>query len=176
MDVETLSDADLTRRAATGSRQALSSLFDRHATTVTRYAWALASSRTDVAEIVQDTFVTMWKRSGEMALPHESLLPWLLVVCRGHALNPARIQAGAPSTPLADLLAPLEGDDARDKLRFVRAEIDALSPLDRQLCELCLVDGLPYSEAAARLGLRSHTTRVPRSRSRLRKAVTHDEH
>nr|BFF15742.1 hypothetical protein GCM10025699_70450 [Microbacterium flavescens] len=128
MDVETLSDADLTRRAATGSRQALSSLFDRHATTITRYAWALASSRTDVAEIVQDTFVTMWKRSGEMALPHDSLLPWLLVVCRGHALNPARIQAGAPSTPLADLLAPLEGDDARDKLRFVRAEIDALSP------------------------------------------------
>jgi RNA polymerase sigma-70 factor (ECF subfamily) len=45
------------------------------------------------------------------------------------------------------------------------------------VCELCLVDGLPYGEAAEQLGLSVGAVkqRVSRSRARLKKAVTLDE-
>ncbi|MGR0221711.1 RNA polymerase sigma factor [Agromyces sp. ZXT2-6] len=61
-------DADLLGRLADGDQGALAVLFDRHAAAVTRYAWALASSRMDVEEIVQDTFVTAWRRAGEITI------------------------------------------------------------------------------------------------------------
>ncbi|GAA0964665.1 RNA polymerase sigma factor [Frigoribacterium faeni] len=178
MDPTALGDAELIKRASTGNRQALSSLFDRYATAVTRYAWALAPSRMDVEEIVQDTFVTLWKKSGEMTLPNDSLLPWLLVVCRNHALNQRRKLALAAADALPDDLVAPDASEARETLRFVRETIDALSPDDRAICELCLIEGLSYKEAAERLGMTvgAVTKRVSRTRSRLRKAVTNDEH
>ncbi|MDY1005881.1 sigma-70 family RNA polymerase sigma factor [Curtobacterium sp. CFBP9011] len=60
----------------------------------------------------------------------------------------------------------------------IRDEIDTLPPLDRRICELCLIEGHSYTEAATMLGLSvgAVTQRVSRSRARLKKAVMHDEH
>lgn len=55
-------DVDLLTRLAVGDTNALSIIFDRHAKTVTRYAWALVDKRMDVEEVVQDTFVTVWQK------------------------------------------------------------------------------------------------------------------
>lgn len=182
MDVTTETDTDLVLRSAMGDREALSKVFDRYAATVTRYAWAIASSRQDVEEIVQDTFITFWTKSGTFQLADESLLPWLLVVCRNHSLNSVRKAARARSDALPDELAAPEHEaeaerDARDRLRWVRDEIAALAPIDRRVCELCLLDGRSYAEAAEILGISvgAVTQRVSRSRNRLKKAVTHDE-
>lgn len=70
-----------------------------------------------------------------------------------------------------------EAESARDDLRWVLDEIERLEPIDRSVCELCLVDGVPYAEAAKQLGLSVGAVkqRVSRSRARLKKAVTLDE-
>jgi RNA polymerase sigma-70 factor (ECF subfamily) len=179
VDHDTEGDDELVRRTVGGDQRALSALFDRHAATVTRYAWALAETRMDVEEIVQDTFVTLWKKVDQIDLPDDSLLPWLLVVCRNHAANLRRKQARAATDALPDeLVAPDDGQEARDRLRWVRDEIDALGPVDRQIVELCLIEGRPYGEAAAQVGLSlgAVTQRVSRTRSRLKKkAVMNDE-
>ena len=179
MDLTTESDSDLVRRTATGDRAALSEIFDRYAPTVTRYAWALVDSRMDVEEVVQDTLVTMWRRSGEIRLHDDSLLPWLLVACRNHAMNLRRARRRSSADELPLELVDLGAEDAaeaRERLRWVRDEIRALGPLDQQVVELCLVEGRSYAEAAKALGISvgSLTQRVSRSRARLRKAVTHD--
>ncbi|PZE83246.1 RNA polymerase sigma factor [Curtobacterium sp. MCBD17_032] len=178
-DNDTDADVGLTRRLAGGDRSALADAFDRFAPTLTRYSWALADSRQDVEELVQDTFTTLWQEADTLQLSTRALLPWLLVVCRGHAEDQARgtVRRAADELP-ADLVSPPAADEARERLRWVRDEIDALAPLDRRICELCLVEGHSYAEAAAMLGLsvRAATQRVSRSRARLKKAVTHDEH
>jgi len=177
MNTVTNNDDTLVRRLATGDREAFSDLFDRYAATVTRYAWAIASSRQDVEEVVQDTFVTLWSKAGSFTLPDESVLPWLLVVCRNHALNTGRKAARARADELPEELpARADAETARERLRWVRDEIDSLAPLDRQVCELCLLEGRSYSEAAELLGISvgAVTQRVSRSRNRLRKAVTRD--
>jgi len=78
----------------------------------------------------------------------------------------------------AELVAPADDDarEARERLRWVRSEIEALSPVDQQICELCLIEGRSYAEAAALLGLSvgALTQRVSRTRTRLRKAVIRD--
>lgn len=179
MDQPTDADAALARRLALGDRAALADAFDRFAPTLTRYAWALAASKQDVEELVQDTMLTLWQKAASIDLPTGTLLPWLLVVCRNHAKNQARrIAKNAGDELPAELAAPADADDARERLRWVRDEIAALPEVDRQICELCLLQGHTYSEAATMLGLSvgAVTQRVSRSRARLRKAVTHDEH
>jgi len=179
VDQPTDADAALARRLALGDRAALADAFDRFAPTLTRYAWALAASKQDVEELVQDTMLTLWQKAATIDLPTGTLLPWLLVVCRNHAKNQARrIAKNAGDELPPELAAPASEDDARERLRWVRDEIAALPEIDRRICELCLLQGHTYSEAATMLGLSvgAVTQRVSRSRARLRKAVTHDEH
>jgi RNA polymerase sigma-70 factor (ECF subfamily) len=176
---DTGGDRALTRRVASGDRAALAEAFDRFAPMLTRYAWALAASRPDVEELVQDTFLTFWQKSETLDLPTGSLLPWLLVVCRNHARNLVRKRT---RNAVVELPAELPGvpdvNEAREQLRWVLAEIAALPVIDRRICELCLLEGRSYSEAATALGLSvgAVTQRVARSRVRLKKAVTNDEH
>lgn len=185
MDESGGTDADLLKRLAGGDQHALSIMFDRHAAAVTRYAWALAATRMDVEEIVQDTFVTAWRKAAEISIAESSLLPWLLVTCKYLALNAARRAVKHEADELDEARATGPGavrdhhdaEAARDDLRWVLAEIEALDPIDRRVCELCLIDGLPYADAAHELGLSIGAVkqRVSRSRARLRKAVTVDE-
>ena len=177
MDIRTRSDQDLLRRAVGGDDRALTAIIDRHAPSVTRYAWAITSRRMDVEEVAQDTFLTLWRRAEDLTSV-DSVLPWLLVTCRNHALNLNRKDARHRAEELDDeLAAPEDPAEARDRLRFVQGEIDSLSETDRRVCQLCLVEGRPYAEAAELLGISVGAVkqRVLRTRTRLRKAVTDHE-
>ena len=185
MDETAGTDAELLERLASGDQAALAVVFDRHAPAVTRYAWAIASSRMDVEEIVQDTFLTVWRKASEIMIAETSLLPWLLVTCRNFGRNAVRKavrnqaeQFDDDAAQRADVVREHhDAEAAREDLRWVLEEIERLEPIDRQVCELCLVDGLPYAEAAERLDLSVGAVkqRVSRSRARLKKAVTLDE-
>ncbi|MFF2277646.1 RNA polymerase sigma factor [Agromyces sp. NPDC058126] len=177
-------DDELLAGLVRGDRSALPVLFDRHAPTVTRYAWAIAQNRQDLEEIVQDTFITLWRKSAEIVLYEASLLPWLLTTCRYLAANAGRRHFRNQADELPDdsrlgrsTHAHREAENAKEQLRWVLDEIARLDPIDRRVCELCLVDGVPYGEAAESLGLSVGAVkqRVLRSRARLRKAVTADE-
>lgn len=177
MDIRTGSDQDLLRQAVGGDARALAAVMDRHAPAVTRYAWAITARRMDVEEVVQDTFLALWRKA-ETLVAAESVLPWLLVTCRNHALNVNRKNGRHRTEELADdLAAPDDPGEARDRLRFVMAEIDQLSEIDRRVCELCLVEGRPYADAAAAVGISVGAVkqRVMRTRTRLRKAVIDSE-
>ncbi|MGR2752644.1 RNA polymerase sigma factor [Agromyces arachidis] len=179
-------DAELLTRLADGDQQALALIFDRHAAAVTRYAWALAPTRMDVEEVVQDTFLTAWRKATTVTIAETSMLPWLLVTCRYLAFNANRKQAKNRAGNLSESdrahRAGLGGgtepaDQAREELRWVMDEIQRLAPVDRRICELCLIEGRPYQEVADELGLSVGAVkqRVSRNRARLRKAVTVDE-
>jgi len=162
LNEQTEADEALTRRLATGDRTALADAFDRFAPTLTRCAWAQTDSRQDVEEVVQDTFLTLWQRAAGIHLATSALLPWLLAVCREHV--------GVAAHP--------DADEARERLRWIRDDIAALAPTDRRLCELIVLEGHSYAEAAQILGLSVGVgaQRVSRSRARLKKAVMRDEH
>jgi RNA polymerase sigma factor (sigma-70 family) len=180
VDEDEVSDADLVDGCARGEKGALAVLLRRHSAAVTRYAWALVESQPDAEEVVQDTFLTCWRKSSTITVPDRSVLPWLLTTCRylAYNLNRARAHRVADELP-EDLALPDAGADAeaRDRLRWVIDEIERLSPLDRRVCELCLIEGRTYAEAAVATGISVGAVRqrVSRSRDKLRKAVIDDE-
>ena len=117
-------------------------VFDRHAPAVTRYAWAIAPSRMDVEEIVQDTFLTVWRKAAEILIAEASLLPWLLVTCRNFGMNAVR-KAARNRAEQFDDAAPQARSRRRPRTSRRRGgaggpalgprEIERLEPIDRQV-------------------------------------------
>jgi RNA polymerase sigma factor (sigma-70 family) len=177
MSLVNVDDATLLKLISGGDNTALSELFDRHAPAITRYAWSLASSRFDAEELVQDTFVTLWGNAQRVRIT-ASALPWLLVTCRNHSRNLSRKRARENTAAIRDNDTPVESSDvARDQLRWVMDEISRLDPIDQRVCELCLIDGRPYKEAAELLGtsVGAIKQRVSRVRNRLRQVAFNNE-
>jgi RNA polymerase sigma-70 factor (ECF subfamily) len=169
-------DVELIARSIARDARAFGDLFDRHSTAVYRFAYSLTHDHTEAQELVQETFVTAWKRLADIRLAGDSMLPWLIVTTRNHALNMRRAQRRHDALPLDELIRS-EGSDReiqqqsqRDELEWVFAAVRQLSDTDQRIVELCLYEGRSYKEAALQLGLSvgGVTKRVERTRTRLR--------
>lgn len=175
-------DSELIKRSVRRDGDAFAMLFDRHSTAVYRYAYGLSRNPDDADDLVQDTFMTAWRRLAEIRLVGESLLPWLIVVCRNHASNLRRRNAVRAAVPLDDADGAVDdGTLARlqhaEQLKWVVQAVNDLGDTDRRIVELCLYEGRDYHEAAALLGLSvgALTKRIHRARSRLREQRTFRE-
>lgn len=154
-----ITDTELIQRSMDRDDRAFSELFDRHATAVYRYAFRLTRDSADAQRLVQETFLTAWRRLADIALVGESLLPWLIAACRNHAFALRRSTPASTSLPLewinAELANPLANEQfARGaEVEWAYAAIGRLGETDRRIVELCLYEGRSYAEAAAILGL-----------------------
>ncbi len=164
-------DVELMIAVSKGDHGAFDRLYRRHAATVLRCAWGLAATRDDAEELVQETFITLWRRRRDSIIYEDSTLPWLLATCRNHWQNEQRRRIRKATLPL-DAAAESAADD-EDRVRWIRDELDRLSPADRRLCELVLVEGCSYKEAAAELDLSiaAAAKRLERAKSRLREEI-----
>lgn len=170
-------DGDEFARLQHGDVRALEELFRRHRRVVYVAALGVLGSRADAEEILQDAFVTLWSKRRSIEIVGSSVAPWLITTARFLALN--RLRAGHRRR-LADLdeldalpsaaNGPL-GEAVRAELAAdLAAAIAALDPIDRQIVDLCLAEGLAYKQAATALGV-SHATvrnRLSRIRANLR--------
>jgi RNA polymerase sigma factor (sigma-70 family) len=160
-------DSQLWMAARDGDVGAFTALYRRHATAVLKYAWSMLGSQHGAEEALQDTFLTAWEKRATSRIVDDSLLPWLLTVCRNHSRNQlrrARKHRGVDA-PAFEAIQ----DAPSDSLAWIRAELGRLSEVDRQLCQLCLLDGYTYAEAARSLGTTETAVgkRLQRLRARL---------
>ena len=88
-------DVELIARSIARDERAFGDLFDRHSTAVYRFAYSLTHDDTEAQELVQETFVTAWKKLADIRLAGDSMLPWLIVTTRNHALNLRRNRPAA---------------------------------------------------------------------------------
>lgn len=175
-------DVELIARSIARDERAFGDLFDRHATAVYRFAYSLTHDNTEAQEVVQETFVTAWRRLADIRLAGDSMLPWLIVTARHHASNLRRSRRRHETLPLDELMRSRGSDRAaleeahRDELDWVFDAVRRLSEVDQRIVELCLYEGRTYKEAALQLGLSvaGVTKRVERTRARLR-ALRDDE-
>jgi RNA polymerase sigma factor (sigma-70 family) len=170
-------DTELITLIGRGDAEAYTEMLDRHSRAVFRYAWGLADQRSDVDDIVQETFLVAWRRRKDIRIVGSSALPWLLTSARNIAMNTNRqrrshrIDEIDEHTGASDAwYRQVEHDEVAQQLRWVQTEIAALDSPDRELCELCLLQDRTYDEAAAMLGLSpvNARKRIQRSRARLR--------
>lgn len=173
-------DGELLVLTAAGDHLAFADLYDRHAEAVARYLWAWFEDAGAVQDVVQETFVTAWQKASVVRVLDASALPWLLATSKNHARNRIRKVSKRRETDLEGWSSRLTDESTsadRDRLRWVMDEIAALSDIDRRICEMCLVDGRTYKDAATELGhpVTAVAKRLQRAKARIRKAVlTHD--
>lgn len=172
---DTSEDSAVVARLAAGDPAALGELYDRHAHAVLRYSWAQLRSQADAQEVLQDTFLTAWDRRTRLRASGGSALPWLLVTARNHARNLIRRNSRRRSIPLDR--ASDRSSDASPGLDWIADALERLGVVDRRICELCLVEGMSYREAARELGLTTAAVgkRLERARARLRKVALDHE-
>lgn len=172
-------DAELVAAAAGGSEYAFRTLYRAYARPVFWLAQGLLGSRADAEDVLQETFLAAWRKLPELDLAGESLLPWLVTICRFQSANRIRRQSRdrahlgeAPGETASTVDVEAQVVDA-DLVERVLREVGTLSPLDQQIFRLCAAEGYAYQAAAERLGV-SHGTvrnRLSRIRTHLRGAI-----
>jgi RNA polymerase sigma factor (sigma-70 family) len=158
-----------------GDSAAFTALYRRHAGAVLRYAWSIVREQAAAEEVLQDTFLTVWDRRRASRTVDESLLPWILVICRNYSRNAVRRITKHRAVSLDSV--PEVPAVNRPELEWIADELAKFSATDRQLCHLCLVEGYTYAEAARILDT-THTAvgkRLQRIRARLAEAATVNE-
>ncbi|MGW0547186.1 RNA polymerase sigma factor [Streptomyces altiplanensis] len=170
-------DAALLRAVARGDSEALATLYDRHAGWLhARLARRCADPET-VREVLQDTFVTVWRSAGTHRGGETGGWLWVIAARRLVDAQRARTRAeraeyagfapaGAAQSAEERVLAGLEYGD-------VGTALDRISPELREVLRATVVDGLTTRETARLLGLPEGTvkTRAMRARRELRRAL-----
>jgi RNA polymerase sigma factor (sigma-70 family) len=140
------------------------------------YALRRVPDPEDAAEVIAETFVTLWRRFDRC--PHgEQMRPWLFGVARRVIANQRR--GHRRRTALAERL--IENFDASAFARIVTPAgnsrlaraFEALSDSDRELLSLVAWEGLSRDELATALGTNRSVVRMRlhRARRRLREAL-----
>ena len=168
-------DATLLAAVADGDRAALRSLYERHAPWLTLRLTRRCADPGMVEEVVQDTFVAVWRGArryrgtGEVAAWVWGIgIRRLIDRLRAHPLPiPTALDRGGivVSAEEQALLGVEHGD--------LGTALDRLSPELRAVMQATVLDGLTTREAAKLLGIPQGTvkTRLMRARRELREAL-----
>ena len=175
-----MDDASLVAQAADGSEVAFRALYRAYVRPVYWVAHGLVGNPSDAEDVTQETFLVAWRKLPGLELAGDSLLPWLVTVCRFQAANRIRRQrrdrdntaAGADETLPAtvDVEQQVIAGELADR---ILAEVAGLTPLDRDIFRLCAAEGYAYQAAAEELGVAHGVVRnrLSRIRTRLRTVV-----
>ncbi len=186
------SDGELVARFLSGDRDAFEQIVLRHQDRVFRLCFRILDSRQLAEDAAQEVFVKVFKNLHRFR-GDSQLSTWMYRVtlnhCRNvHAYRSRRRERAHLSLDVGDsnqegtrrapeLSDP--GPDAEEGLladerrRLLRAELDMLEPLWREILILRDVEGLSYEETAAALNIAPGTvkSRIHRARSELRRRM-----
>jgi len=177
-------DQDLWERLRAADEQALAGLFHRHSDAVYNFAFRRTTSWSSAEEVVQATFVALWRRAraGRIdQLTLDSARPLLLVMAGyecGNVLRSSRRQAAltgrieltdhSGTVPDHSTAAAARIDDER-AMSEIRRSLDRIPAKQREVIELVIWSECSIAEAARALGVPEGTvkSRLARARKRL---------
>ena len=170
-DPSTLDDARLAARIAAGDEGAFVMAYDRHSGFLFGSVTRFLGDREMAAEVVQDAFVTLWRRARLFDARSGSLLTWLLAIdrLRAEGRRPSRdavrldaftTDTPMPGTPRLDTPPELVAGTATDPgevagrrwvQSVVRTGIAELPENERQVIVLGYAMDLSQAQIAERL-------------------------
>jgi RNA polymerase sigma-70 factor, ECF subfamily len=155
-------DQSLMARVRDGDREAFRILLDRHWAPLVRYAKGFLDEQDDAEDVVQETFVRLWKQR-ESWTPSGALGSYIYRITRNLSLNVCRDRASRERSLVRDAVefrygAPPptpEEQFAGSSLRVqVESAISSLSSRRREIFVLSRFHGLTHGEIAEAWGFR----------------------
>jgi RNA polymerase sigma-70 factor, ECF subfamily len=169
------SDRELLALVADGSTTALETLYRHHAPWLTARLTRRCSDPSVVDEVLQDTFVAVWKGASRYR-GEGDVAAWIWGIGIRRLLD--RLRSRPAPTPVTwaddDVLVSAE-DEVLLGIEHgeLGAAMNALSPELRAVMRATVLDGLTTKEAARLLGIPQGTvkTRMLRARHQMREAL-----
>lgn len=195
MNVSDTSDTVLFERLRAGDAGALEPLMERFASRVYRVANGICGSSPDAEEVVQDVFLTLFRKAGSFE-GRAALGTWLYRIAVNTSLNKRRGKRAEVEQPLEDLLPTYKDDGhrhgdrsflladwsqmpdetllAEEGRQVVRAAVERLPHHYRAVLLLRDVEELSSEEVSEILGesVASVKSRLHRARMALRELLT----
>jgi RNA polymerase sigma-70 factor (ECF subfamily) len=157
-------DRALIERWLAGDERAATALVERHAPALARFA-ASVGARSDVDELVQDTFVRAFG-SLESFRGESSLRTWLFTIERRLLFDRTRAERRRPERvtvkedDAATEYTALDTMMANETEQRVHAAMAGLSPMQREIFTLRVTEGMSYREIADVVGSTEGAARV----------------
>lgn len=155
-DLPVAEEADLVAQIAAGDVGApVAALYGRYGKRLFRFGVQHLRDEGLAEEMVQETFVRLWRTAGRFDAEKSSVSTYLYVIARSAA---ADIRKRPSSRPLmtvdnADLPPIPDTVDQIVDSMLVREAIESLSPAHAEVIRLNLEEGLTQRQIAERLGL-----------------------
>lgn len=178
-------DGLLVARIAAGDEDAFMAAYDRHADILFGVVTRMLGDRESAGDVVQETYLALWRRAELFDPDAGSLRGWLLRIARNRTIDLLRSEARRPRIVRSPTVPDDEArtgwsqvhatdDDPGMAIErrwvdaVVRTAITVVPPLEREVLVLAYDDGLSQSEIAARLAIPIGTVK-----SRTRRAMAH---
>jgi RNA polymerase sigma-70 factor, ECF subfamily len=167
-DLRFLADEDLMQLAGDGDVRAFELIFDRHAAPSFSLAYRMCHRRAIAEDVVQETFLSLWRNAGRYERTRGSVRSWVLTVARNRAIDALRRARGSDSRNAGDhgiaerLAAPERTETEvvrRDDARRTRLALETLPPEQRRAIELAYFDGFTHAQIAQVLDLPAGTVK-----------------
>jgi RNA polymerase sigma-70 factor, ECF subfamily len=166
------SDSDLMNRCAGGDVHAMRELIERYEPSLRRFLHRLLADPEDVEDTLCDVFVRVW-RTAPRYRGDCSVGTWMRRVAVSAATDALRRRRKTRQlyTPMLDDSMPAPPSDEPERtvlalmdsarsVALVRAAMETLKPEERVVVTLHYLEGHPYAEIAALLGVPVTTVRM----------------
>lgn len=170
-------DAELVAAIAAGDRDALATLYDRHASLLLGIAIRIVRDRREAEDLVHDVFLEAWRAARDFDPNRGRVRTWLAIRMRSRALDhqkSARVSRNAGDAGL-EVVPDASEAQSPDHAR-VRTALAGLGDDQRRVLELAYFQGLSCSEIAAAIAIPIGTvkSRLAAAMARLREQLGGD--
>ncbi|MEQ1744389.1 MAG: sigma-70 family RNA polymerase sigma factor [Saprospiraceae bacterium] len=167
------SELALVERLQQGERPAFAELYDRYGKNLYAIIFEVTKSESDAENVLQDTFVKIWRNIGRYDAAKGRLYTWLVVIARRMALDFVRSnyflerQTIQSADVVVSVPSPAPEMQRLDHIGLEKA-VESLQPHLRQVIDLQYFMGYSQQEVADETGLPLGTVK-----SRTRAALSH---
>lgn len=148
-----------------GSADALAALYDLYAPRLYAFCLHMTKSREDTEEIVQDTFIWLWR--SRATLPPQKTLSTILFLRTRHLLfnfyranlNSPRYKDYLTCCEMASDSSASNDLDYQDLLATLDKAMTRLPETQRKVIKMIKLEGCPTKEVSEKLGLTEQTVR-----------------
>lgn len=157
-------DIELVRQMNQGDENAFATFYDRFAPGLFSLIYAILRDQKESEDVLQESFVQMWKRTATYDASRSSLFTWAVMISRHKAID--RLRSRQRHLRLAEAVAQ-EPDDLttsaptaqadhimvrNDERERVRAALAQLGEGQREAIDLAFFGGLTQTQISEKLG------------------------
>ena len=167
-ELRALTDETLMQRVGDADAVAFEVIFDRHADAAFSLAYRMCGRRSRAEDIVQETFLSLWRRGGRYERSRGSVRSWVLGAVHNKTIDSFRHETATTGRDsnedeaLEQLAAPDQTEteaERRSEARQVRGALEQLPTDQRRVIELAYFGGFTHRQIADMLELPAGTVK-----------------